>query len=119
VRSNSIQRRLDIDAQLAQIDQAARLPELEEAFVKVAASWATRSRVSAVALREGGAGQRAQAGWPAVSSGPMVEVGCRPLSDGGRHRPEVSTLDCLPGSQRSRGLYGPSTGGHGERGGAQ
>jgi hypothetical protein len=29
-----IQQRLDIDAQLAQIDQAARLPELEEAFVK-------------------------------------------------------------------------------------
>jgi hypothetical protein len=29
-----IQHRLDIDAQLAQIDQAARLPELEEAFVK-------------------------------------------------------------------------------------
>jgi hypothetical protein len=49
-----IQQRLDIDAQMAQIDQAARLPELEEAFVKVAASWATRSRVSAVALREGG-----------------------------------------------------------------
>jgi hypothetical protein len=30
-----IQQRLDIDAQLAQIDQAARLPELEDAFVKV------------------------------------------------------------------------------------
>ena len=37
-----IQQRLDIDAQLAQIDQAARLPELEEAFVKVAAAWAKR-----------------------------------------------------------------------------
>jgi hypothetical protein len=47
-----IQQRLDIDAQLAQIDQAARLPELEEAFVKVAASWAKRSRISATALRE-------------------------------------------------------------------
>jgi hypothetical protein len=46
--------RLDIDAQLAQIDQAARLPELEEAFVKVAASWAKRSRISAAALREVG-----------------------------------------------------------------
>jgi hypothetical protein len=48
------QQRLDIDAQLAQIDQAARLPELEEAFVKVAASWAKRSRISAAALREAG-----------------------------------------------------------------
>jgi hypothetical protein len=48
------QQRLDIDAQLAQIDQAARLPELEEAFVKVAASWAKRSRISAAALREVG-----------------------------------------------------------------
>jgi hypothetical protein len=49
-----IQRRLDIDAQLAQIDQAARLRELEEAFVKVAASWAKRSGISAAALREVG-----------------------------------------------------------------
>jgi ribonuclease PH len=49
-----IQQRLDIDAQLAQIDQAARLPELEEAFVKVAASWAKRSGISAAALREVG-----------------------------------------------------------------
>jgi hypothetical protein len=49
-----IQQRLDIDAQLAQFDQAARLPELEEAFVKVAASWAKRSRISATALREVG-----------------------------------------------------------------
>ena len=49
-----IQRRLDIDAQLAQIDQAARLKELEEAFVKVAASWAKRSGISAAALREAG-----------------------------------------------------------------
>jgi hypothetical protein len=48
------QQRLDIDAQHAQIDQAARLPELEEAFVKVAASWAKRSRISAAALREVG-----------------------------------------------------------------
>jgi hypothetical protein len=38
-----IEQRLDIDAQLAQIDQAGRLPELEEAFVKVAASWAKRT----------------------------------------------------------------------------
>jgi hypothetical protein len=30
-----IQARLDIDAQLAQADQAQRLPELEEAFVNV------------------------------------------------------------------------------------
>jgi hypothetical protein len=49
-----IQQRLDIDAQLAQIDQACRLPELKEAFVKVAASWAKRSRISAAALREVG-----------------------------------------------------------------
>jgi hypothetical protein len=49
-----VQQRLDIDAQLAQIDQAARLPELEKAFVDVAASWAERSGVSAAALREVG-----------------------------------------------------------------
>jgi hypothetical protein len=49
-----IQQRLDVDAQLAQIDQAARLAELEEAFVKVAASWAKRTGVSAAALREAG-----------------------------------------------------------------
>jgi hypothetical protein len=48
------QQRLDIDAQLAQIDQAARLPELEEAFVKVAASWAKRTRNTAAALPEVG-----------------------------------------------------------------
>ncbi len=49
-----IQQRLDIDAQLARIDQAARLPELEEAFVKVAASWAQRSGIRTAALREVG-----------------------------------------------------------------
>jgi hypothetical protein len=49
-----IQRRLDTDAQLAQIDHAQRLPELEAAFVKVAASWCRRSRVSPAALREVG-----------------------------------------------------------------
>jgi hypothetical protein len=49
-----IQQRLDIDAQLAQIDQAARLSELEEAFVKVAASCAKRSGISAAALYEVG-----------------------------------------------------------------
>jgi hypothetical protein len=49
-----IHQRLDIDAQLAQIDQAARLPELEEAFVNVAASWAKRSGITAAALREAG-----------------------------------------------------------------
>jgi hypothetical protein len=49
-----IQQRLDIDAQIAQIDQAARLPELEEAFVNVAASWAKRTGISAAALREVG-----------------------------------------------------------------
>jgi hypothetical protein len=49
-----IQQRLDIDAQPAQIDQAARLPELEQAFVNVAASWAKRTGISAAALREVG-----------------------------------------------------------------
>ena len=49
-----IQQRLDIDAQLAQIDQATRLGELEEAFVKVAASWSKRSGIGAAALREVG-----------------------------------------------------------------
>jgi hypothetical protein len=49
-----IQQRLDIDAQLAQIDEAARLPELEEAFVNVAASWAKRSGITAAALGEAG-----------------------------------------------------------------
>jgi hypothetical protein len=47
-------RRLDIDAQLAQADQADRLGELEEAFVNIAASWAERSGVTAAALREVG-----------------------------------------------------------------
>jgi hypothetical protein len=49
-----IQQRLDIDAQLAQADQAARLGELEEAFVNVAASWAKRTGISSAALREVG-----------------------------------------------------------------
>jgi hypothetical protein len=49
-----IQQRLDIDAQLSQIDQAARLPELEEAFVNVAGSWAKRAGIRAAALREVG-----------------------------------------------------------------
>jgi hypothetical protein len=49
-----IQQRLDIDAQLARIDQAARLLEFEEAFVNVAASWAKRTGISAAALREAG-----------------------------------------------------------------
>jgi hypothetical protein len=49
-----IQQRLNIDAELAQIEQAARLRELEEAFVNVAASWAKRTGVTAAALREVG-----------------------------------------------------------------
>jgi hypothetical protein len=49
-----IQRRLDIEAQLAEADQADRLGGLEEAFVNVAASWAKRSGVTAAALREVG-----------------------------------------------------------------
>jgi hypothetical protein len=58
-----IQQRLDIDAQLPQIDQSARLPEIETRFVKVAASWAKPSGISAAALREvGSAGQCAPPG---------------------------------------------------------
>jgi hypothetical protein len=49
-----VQQRLDIDARLAQLDAADKLPELEEAFVKVAKSWCERSGVSAAALREVG-----------------------------------------------------------------
>ena len=49
-----IQQRIDIDAQLAQIDQAERLAELEQAFVKVAASSSKRTGISAAALREVG-----------------------------------------------------------------
>jgi hypothetical protein len=49
-----IQQRLNIDAQLAQINEAARIAELEEAFVNVAASWAKRNGISAAALREVG-----------------------------------------------------------------
>jgi hypothetical protein len=49
-----IQQRLDIDAQLSKLDEAARLPELEEAFVNVAASWAKRRGITAAALREAG-----------------------------------------------------------------
>ena len=59
------QQRLDIDAQLAQIDQAARLPELEEAFVNVAASWGETQRDHRGGAARGGCtGQRAEAGWP-------------------------------------------------------
>jgi hypothetical protein len=49
-----IQQRLDIDAQLAQVDQAQRLAALEKAFVEVAASWAKRSGIGAPALCEVG-----------------------------------------------------------------
>jgi hypothetical protein len=48
-----VQRRLDIDAQLGQLEQAARL-RAREAFVKVAASWCTRNEITAEALREVG-----------------------------------------------------------------
>jgi hypothetical protein len=54
VRSSSSNSASTVDTQLAQIDQAARLPELEEAFVKVAASWAKCTGVGAAALREVG-----------------------------------------------------------------
>jgi hypothetical protein len=46
-----VQRWLDIDADLAGLDQADR-PELEEAFVKVAASWCKHNEITAAALRE-------------------------------------------------------------------
>jgi hypothetical protein len=49
-----IQQPLDIDTRLAQLDAAAKLPELEEAFVEVAASWAKRTGISAAALGEVG-----------------------------------------------------------------
>jgi hypothetical protein len=48
-----IQQRLDIDAQLAQIDQAA-VGRAGEGVREVAASWAKRSGISAAALREVG-----------------------------------------------------------------
>jgi hypothetical protein len=72
-----IQRRLDIDAQLAQADQADRLGEIEEAFVNVAASWAKRGGISAAALREVSTGQRAQAGWPLIGEIPMRRTRCQ------------------------------------------
>jgi hypothetical protein len=46
-----VRRRLDIDADLVGLDQADR-PELEEAFVKVAASWCKHNEITAAALRE-------------------------------------------------------------------
>jgi hypothetical protein len=46
-----VQRRLDIDAGLARLDQADRLPELE-AFMKVAASRCKHNEITAAALRE-------------------------------------------------------------------
>jgi hypothetical protein len=77
-----IQQRLDIDAQLAQIDQAARLPELEEAFVNVAASWAKRTGISAA--RGGCTGPRARQGRPVTRFGPW------PGTPSGRMRYEKS-----------------------------
>jgi hypothetical protein len=47
-----VQRRLDIDAGLARLDEADRFPELEETFVKVAASWCEHNEITAAALRE-------------------------------------------------------------------
>jgi hypothetical protein len=41
-------------------------PQFGPAFVNMAVSWAKRSGISAAALRKAGAGQRAEAGWPAV-----------------------------------------------------
>jgi hypothetical protein len=64
-----IPQRLDVDAQLAQIDQAARLPELGEAFVNVAASWVKRPGTPPRLCERWGAGQRTQAGWAALKGG--------------------------------------------------
>jgi hypothetical protein len=77
-----IQQRLDIDAQLAKIDHAARLPELEDAFVQVAASWGSGA----------GSARPRCARW-----------GCRPACSGrlacceGRQRPTSARPDteCL------------------------
>jgi hypothetical protein len=52
IREVELIQRLDIDAQLAQANQAARLADLEDTFVKVGASWAKRGGISAAALRE-------------------------------------------------------------------
>jgi len=49
-----IQSRLDIDAQLAKLDAADKLPELEKAFVAVAKSCCRRTGITAAALREVG-----------------------------------------------------------------
>jgi hypothetical protein len=60
-----VQRRLDIDADLARLDQADRLPELEEAFVNVAASWCNTTR----SARPRGATWACQRGcWPRLGS---------------------------------------------------
>jgi hypothetical protein len=72
-----IQQRLDLDAQLAQIDQAQRLPELEEAFVKAAASWAKRTGISAAALREVG-----------VPASVLRQAGAAVKGGSGRHQPD-------------------------------
>ena len=48
-----VQRRLDIDADLARLDRR-RLPELEEAFVKLPPRGRKHNEITAVALREVG-----------------------------------------------------------------
>jgi hypothetical protein len=62
-----IQQRLDVDAQLAQIDQAARLPRaggsVREGRCLVGEAHRSQCRGAA---RGGRTGERAQAGWPAV-----------------------------------------------------
>ena len=59
------QRRLDIDAQRAHTDQAARLAELGEAFVKVATSWRREQDQRGGAVRGGYTGP---AYWPRLAS---------------------------------------------------
>jgi len=53
-RLKLVQQRMDVDAALARLDDTDRTTELEEAFVKVAGSWAARSGISREALREVG-----------------------------------------------------------------
>jgi hypothetical protein len=64
VRSKLRQQRLDIDAQLAQIDQASRLPELEDG-VREGGSFVGQAQpdLRGGAARGGSAGPCAQTGW--------------------------------------------------------
>jgi len=52
-RLRLVQAKLDVDADLARLDDAERIVELEDSFVKVGGGWARRG-ISAAALREVG-----------------------------------------------------------------